>query len=76
MYRLKEDYLDFFKDIRTNSYARIIGIDYTYISSILNANKGCSEIIAKALLSTRVGVSFKEEEEMNTYLEKYFAKEK
>ena len=76
MYRIKKEYLEFFKDIRTSAYSRYIGIDNTYLSSILNASKSCSEIVAKAMISTRIGVSFKEEEEMNTYLEKYFAKEK
>ena len=69
MYLLKEEYLDFFKEIRTSVYANYVGCDQTYISSILNRNRACSETIAKALISIKFDIS------MN-YLEKYFAKEK
>lgn len=75
MYLLKEEYLDFFKEIRTSVYANYVGCDQTYISSILNRNRACSETIAKALISIKFDISFKDVSMMN-YLEKYFAKEK
>ena len=75
MYLLKEEYFDFFKEIRTSAYANYIGCDQTYVSSILNGNRTCSELIAPALISVKFDISFKNVS-MTHYLEKYFAKEK
>lgn len=75
MYSLREKYLEFFKEIRTRSYTIYTGCDKGFISSVINGNKRCSEVIAKALISIRCDISFKNEN-MDEYLEKYFAKEK
>ena len=75
MYLLKEEYLEFFKEIRTKVYTNLLGCDTAFISSIVNGNKICSEVVAKAILSVRFDISCKDEK-INEYLEKYFAKEK
>ena len=75
MHRLKEEYFDFFKEIRTSTYANYIGCDANFVSSIVNGNKSCSEMLAKCILSVRFDISLKDEN-MSVYLEKYFAKEK
>ena len=75
MYRLKEQYLDFFKETRTIIYADFISCDANFMSSIVNGNKICSETIAKCILSVKFNISLKDEK-MGVYLKKYFAKEK
>ena len=75
MYRLKKEWFDFFKEIRTNVYSKYIGCIETHASSILNGKKPCSENLAKSFISVREDISFKNEQ-MPTLLEKYFAKEK
>lgn len=75
MYSLKDEYLEFFKEIRTSVYANLIGCSQTLASCILNGNKMCSENLAKAFISVRFDISFKNPDMLN-YLKKYFAKEK
>lgn len=75
MYHLNQEYYNFFREIRTCVYASYTGCDQTYISSVLNGNKNCSEMLAKSLISIKCDISIKDEK-MNEYLEKYFAKEK
>lgn len=75
MYRLKEEWINFFKEIRTNVYSKYIGCIDGYASTIINGTKPCSEIFAKAMISVRNDISFKDEQ-MPILLKKYFAKEK
>lgn len=75
MYLIKSNSIKFFKEIRTNTYADYLGLDKAYISTILNGNKPCSEIAAKAFISTRCDISFTNEN-MENLLEKFFSKEK
>ena len=75
MYRLREEYIDEFKELRTITYANILGCDAAFISTVLNGNKWCSEIVAKALISVKENGTLKEIC-TNEYLEKYFVKEK
>lgn len=75
MYLLKKEFLNLFKEIRTSVYTNYLGCDQTFISSILNGNKICSEVIAKALISVKFDITFKSPD-METYLKQYFAKEK
>ena len=75
MYKLKNEWISFFKEIRTRVYADFIGCDYSHASSVVNSSKVCSENFAKSLISVRHDMSFKDEK-MPILLEKYFAKEK
>lgn len=75
MYRLKEEYVPLFKELRTTTYSNYLKCDISYASSIINASKWCTGIYAQALISIRFDVSFRYIEK-NELLEKYFAKEK
>lgn len=75
MYRLKQDFIDFFKEIRTSVYVNYMDCQISYLSGIINGNKNCSTIFAKSILGVRFGISIKDEQ-MNEMLEKYFIKEK
>lgn len=75
MYRLKEEYCNFFKEIRAIIYANYNGCNADYMSSILSGSRTCSELTAKSIISIKFDISIKNEN-MNKYLEKYFAKEK
>ena len=75
MYKLKEEYIDLFKEIKTKTYANYIGCDYGFLSSILNGNKGCKVYIAKAIIGTRFDITIRYIEN-NELVEKYFIKEK
>ena len=75
MYRLREEYIPLFKEMRTSSYVNYMKCEVSYVSSIVNANKWCTAIYAQAMISTRFDVSFRYIIE-NGLLEKYFAKEK
>lgn len=75
MYKLREEYINEFKELRTVTYANIIGCTPDFISTVLNANKWCSEIVAKALISVKINGTLKEIT-TNELLEKYFVKEK
>ncbi len=75
MYLLKKEFIDLFKEIRTKVYAESLGCDAGFMSSVLNGNKICSEMVAKAMINVRFEVHFKSEE-MTQLLTKYFAKEK
>lgn len=75
MYRLKEEFMAFFKEYRTKTYADYIGCNADYMSSVLNANKTCMTVYAIAMISIRLDLGFKDVIERNL-LDKYFAKEK
>lgn len=75
MYKLKEEFMDEFKMIRTAVYSDTVGCDLTFVSSILNRNRECSEIIAKSLISVRHGLGFTDIHTLGL-LEKYFIKER
>ena len=75
MYRLKQEWIEYFKEIRTNAYSKYIGCFETHASSVLNGKKPCSENLAKSFISVRNDISFKDEQ-MPILLGKYFAKEK
>lgn len=75
MYRLRQDCIDFFKEIRTSVYVNYMDCQISYLSGIINGNKNCSTIFAKSILGVRFGISIKDEQ-MNEMLEKYFIKEK
>lgn len=76
MYRLKQSSIDEFKLIRAVGYASLIGINDTFVSSILNANKPCSEMLARSMISVRFNISLQETDKINELLEKHFIKEK
>lgn len=75
MYKLKEEWIDLFKELRATAYSKYIGCDASYASTIINGSKPCSENFAKSLISVRDDISFRDEQ-MPILLEKYFAKEK
>lgn len=75
MYRLKEESMENFKMIRTSVYSDTIGCDMAFLSSILNRNKECSEMIAKSIISVRYDIGFTEIHTLKL-LEKYFIKER
>lgn len=75
MYKLKSDFIDFFKEVRTSVYVNYMDCEMSYLSSIINGNKNCSTIFAKSIIGIRFDISIKDEQ-MNTMLEKYFIKEK
>lgn len=75
MYKLKSEYLDLFKEIRTSTYVNYMDCEISYLSSIINGNKNCSTLFAKSIIGIRFGISLNDEE-MNNLLEKYFIKER
>ena len=75
MYRLREEYIPLFKEMRTVTYSNYLKCEVSYASSIVNGSKWCTGIYAQAMISTRFDVSFRYIEN-NNLLEKYFAKEK
>lgn len=75
MYRIKKEVIELFKEFRTNSYAKHLGIDASYVSSILNANRPCTTIIAISMISVRFDLTLRYIVD-NNLLEKYFTKEK
>lgn len=75
MYRLRQNFIDLFKEIRTSVYVNYMDCQISYLSGIINGNKNCSTIFAKSILGVRFGISIKDEQ-MNEMLEKYFIKEK
>lgn len=75
MYLLREEYFNFFKEIRRSIYAEYLGCDPSYISSILNGSKACSELVAKSIICARLNITIKDPE-MQLCLDKYFVKER
>lgn len=75
MYRLKQEWIELFKELKNGTYEKYIGCSSFYISGIVSGSKLCSETLAKALISVKDDISFKDEQ-MPILLEKYFAKEK
>ena len=75
MYRLKKEFMAFFKEYRTKTYADYIGCSADYMSSVLNANKTCMEVYAIAMISIRLDLGIRDVVEKEL-LKKYFAKEK
>lgn len=75
MYRIKKEVIDIFKEYRTNSYAKYIGCNAGFVSTIINGGKACSTMFAETLISFRFDVSVRYIVE-NNLLEKYFTKEK
>lgn len=74
MYRIKEEVIDIFKEYRTNSYAKYIGCNPNFVSTIINGGKACSTMLAEALIGFRFDVTIRYIVE-NNLLEKYFTKE-
>lgn len=75
MYRLKQEYVELFKEVRTSTYVNYMDCEISYMSSIINGNKSCSTVFAKSIIGIRFHISIKDEQ-MNELLEKYFVKEK
>lgn len=74
MYRIREEYINYFKEIRTNIYAKESGCTGAFYSSVLNGNKRCTETVARAIISIRENLSFREIT-LRELLEKYFTRE-
>lgn len=74
MYRLKEEFIELFKEYRTRTYADFIKCDLTFASGILNASRPCKAVYAQAIISFRFDVTIRYIVE-NNLLEKYFTKE-
>lgn len=75
MYKITEDFSKIVKKYRTKYYKDVLGLNYAFVSSILNGNKNCSEIIAKGILSICFEISLSDER-IPKLLEKYFIKTK
>lgn len=75
MYRITEEFTKIVKKYRTIYYKDILGLNYGFVSSILNGNKNCSEIIAKGILSICFEIPLSDEK-ISELLEKYFTKTK
>lgn len=75
MYKITEDFSRIVKKYRTKYYKDVLGLNYAFVSSILNGNKNCSEIIAKGILSICFEISLSDEK-IPKLLEKYFIKTK
>ena len=75
MYKLKEEYIDLFKEIKTKTYSNYIGCDYGFMSSILNGNKSCRVYIAKMIIGVKFDITIRYIDQ-NELVEKYFIKEK
>lgn len=75
MYKITEDFSKIVKKYRTKYYKDVLGLNYAFVSSILNGNKNCSEIIAKGILSICFEISLSDER-IPELLEKYFIKTK
>mgnify|MGYP001625207093 CR=1 FL=1 len=75
MYKITEDFSKIVKKYRTKYYKDVLGLNYAFVSSILNGNKNCSEIIAKGILSICFEISLSDEK-IPKLLEKYFIKTK
>lgn len=74
MYRIKEERIPEMKEYRTKLYSEKTGLNANYLSSILNATMGCSEIIARAILSVKFNISFYDTR-LNELVKKYFEEE-
>lgn len=74
MYRIKDQNSEVIKIYKTGYYKRNTGANLSYLSSILNGNSNCTELLAKAILSIRFNISFTDEK-MQELLEKYFEEE-
>lgn len=75
MYKITEDFSKIVKKYRTKYYKDVLGLNYGFVSSILNGNRNCSEIIAKGILSICFEISLSDEK-IPKLLEKYFIKTK
>lgn len=75
MYKITEDFSKIVKKYRTKYYKDVLGLNYAFVSSILNGNRNCSEIIAKGILSICFEISLSDEK-IPKLLEKYFIKTK
>ena len=71
---LKQNKKDFFKMIRNQYYAEKLSISANYISNIYGGY-GCSELIAKGLISVRYKIPINDEK-MPELLDEYFYEEK
>lgn len=75
MYKITEEFTKIVKKYRTKYYKDILGLNYGFVSSILNGNRNCSEIIAKGILSICFDLVLTDPI-MPELLEKYFIKTK
>ena len=74
MYKIKEEYIKYFKEIRTSVYATQSGCTAAFYSSVLNGNKRCTEAIAKIIISIREDMTLKDVH-IGGLLNKYFTRE-
>ena len=75
MYKITEEFTKIVKKYRTKYYKDILRLNYGFVSSILNGNKNCSEIIAKGIISICFELPLADEK-ISELLEKYFIKTK
>lgn len=75
MYKITKEFSKTAKKYKNIYYKEILGLSITFISSILNGKKSCSEIIAKGIISMCFGISIADER-IPLLLEKYFIKTK
>lgn len=75
MYKITEEFTKIVKKYRTKYYKDILGLNYGFVSSILNGNRNCSEIIAKGIISICFEIPLTDEK-IPELLEKNFIKTK
>lgn len=75
MYKITEEFAKTVKKYRTKYYKEILGLNYGFVSSILNGNRNCSELTAKGIISICFNISLSNEK-IPLLLEKYFVKTK
>ncbi len=75
MYKITEEFAKTVKKYRTKYYKEILGLNYGFVSSILNGNRNCSELTAKGIISICFGIPLSHEK-VPLLLNKYFIKTK
>ena len=75
MYKITEEFSKMVKKYRTRYYKEILGLNYAYMSTILNGSRNCSEIVAKGIISICFGIPLSHEK-IPLLLNKYFIKTK
>lgn len=75
MYKITEEFAKTVKKYRTKYYKEVLGLNYGFVSSILNGNRNCSELTAKGIISICFGISLSDEK-IPLLLKEYFIKTK
>ena len=61
MYKITEKFAKTVKKYRTKYYKEVLGLNYGFVSSILNGSRNCSEIVAKGIISICFGIPLSHE---------------